>query len=579
MGRLIGRRAEVREIVRELTRGTSAGCQILGMGGVGKSSVAGRVIERLAPSHAIVEVSGPVSADTLGKEASRVVEGFTLSDDPVRSLEDLLRSQRVLLVLDNFEDNLDGHHQFRDPATQALMRSLCEAAGKGRLLITSRYPVPEAEDWLRVHRLGPLTGAQLRKLLLRHPRLQAMEPEARQTVARTIGGHPRAIEYLDAILNQGRAELPRVTGRLQDLARRHGLETRARDLSAAVDQTVAAAAADVLLDTLLELVGPEARAFLDRVSVYPVPVVEKNDAVERLADLSLLAAGPQGVLVHRWTAEALRTRMEPGFHRQACVEAGRRLLVERDWLNAVRLLLQGQKWEEAVPLAWAIAGVQRRNNQTSAAAAFCREVSDALPESSADRFRFRHEEVDCLRGLGLIEQAFAAVTAARDGLQRLVDQEPDRADYLRDLSVSFNKLGDLMRALGQGAEARRYYEQDLAISQRLVDQEPDRADYLRDLSVSFERLGDLMSALGQGAEARRYYEQALAISQRLVDQEPDRADYLRDLSVSFNKLGDLMSALGQGAEARRYYEQALAIRQRLVDQEPDRADYLRDLSV
>ena len=56
VGELIGRRAEVRRVMRVLTDdrrslealGRKAGCQILGMGGVGKSSIAGRVMERLS---------------------------------------------------------------------------------------------------------------------------------------------------------------------------------------------------------------------------------------------------------------------------------------------------------------------------------------------------------------------------------------------------------------------------------------------------------------------------------------------------------------------------------------------------
>jgi len=60
----------------------------------------------------------------------------------------------------------------------------------------------------------------------------------------------------------------------------------------------------------------------------------------------------------------------------------------------------------------------------------------------------------------------------------------------------------------------------------------------RDLSVSYERLGDLLSALGQGEEARRYYQQALEIRARLAAAEPERADYQRDLVISLARVAD-----------------------------------------
>ena len=69
-------------------------------------------------------------------------------------------------------------------------------------------------------------------------------------------------------------------------------------------------------------------------------------------------------------------------------------------------------------------------------------------------------------------------------------QEPGRADYLRDLSVSYNKMGDLHGALGQEETARQFYEKDLEIAERLVKQEPGRADYKVDLARSLARMGD-----------------------------------------------------------------------------------------
>ena len=80
------------------------------------------------------------------------------------------------------------------------------------------------------------------------------------------------------------------------------------------------------------------------------------------------------------------------------------------------------------------------------------------------------------------------------------------------------------------------------MSQRLADSAPENADYARDLSVSYERMGDLFRALGDGEQAREYYERALEVSQRLADSAPENADYARDLSVSYDRMGDLFRA-------------------------------------
>ncbi|MFD0267830.1 hypothetical protein ACFVGY_14770 [Streptomyces sp. NPDC127106] len=45
------------------------------------------------------------------------------------------------------------------------------------------------------------------------------------------------------------------------------------------------------------------------------------------------------------------------------------------------------------------------------------------------------------------------------------------------------------RASGQSGEAERLYRETLTIRERLVKAEPGNTVYVRDLSVSYERLG------------------------------------------------------------------------------------------
>jgi tetratricopeptide (TPR) repeat protein len=215
-----------------------------------------------------------------------------------------------------------------------------------------------------------------------------------------------------------------------------------------------------------------------------------------------------------------------------------------------------------------------------------RELDEKAVQQEPSRADYLRDLSVSYNNLGDLQRALGHGEAARQFFEkslnireRLVQQEPSRAAYLRDLSVSYNKLGDLQSALGHGEAARQFFEKDLDIVERLVQQEPSRVDYLRDLSISYERLGDLQRTLGHGESARQFFEKSLDIAERLVQQEPSRTDYLRDLSVSYERLGDLHSALGHGEAARQFFEKSLDIAERLVQQEPSRADYLRDLMV
>jgi tetratricopeptide (TPR) repeat protein len=161
----------------------------------------------------------------------------------------------------------------------------------------------------------------------------------------------------------------------------------------------------------------------------------------------------------------------------------------------------------------------------------------------------------------------------------LVEREPDCSDFQSDLSVSYDRLGDLHEGLGDGEQARQYYEDALALDKALVEREPGRSDLQQGLAASYDRLGDLSERVGDREQTRRYYGDALAIRKVLAEREPARSDLKQALAVSYSKLGELHETVGDGGQARRYYEDALAIRKMLVEREPGRSDLQGALAV
>ena len=283
IGDLIGRRVEVRRVMRVLTGdegsvseiGQKSGVQLLGIGGVGKSAIAGRVMARLADEGwTCVAITGNW---TLGEVAASLCAALITHPDAqlqalgqklgenlpdnvrLQLITGLLANYPVLLVLDNFEDNLNlkpGDAEFLDAAGAQIMQLLYQSAQTGKLLITCRYPVPDAADWLEAIAPGPLSPAQTGKLMLRLGALSEQDPESLRLVQRTIGGHPRMLEYLDAILRRGRgARLPDVARRLREQAKKQkiDLERAAASLEEAMQVAVNVGAGDILLDELVEI--------------------------------------------------------------------------------------------------------------------------------------------------------------------------------------------------------------------------------------------------------------------------------------------------------------------------------------
>ena len=125
---------------------------------------------------------------------------------------------------------------------------------------------------------------------------------------------------------------------------------------------------------------------------------------------------------------------------------------------------------------------------------------------------------------------------------------------------------------------RAALEASLAIREKLVKQDPDNAGWQRDLSVNYDKVGDLQSAQGDLAGALQSYCDSLAISEKLTKQDPANADWQRDLSVSYNKVANVQSAQDDLAGALQSYRDGLAISEKLAKQNPGNAGWQADLA-
>ena len=76
------------------------------------------------------------------------------------------------------------------------------------------------------------------------------------------------------------------------------------------------------------------------------------------------------------------------------------------------------------------------------------------------------------------------------------ETDPDSAVKQRDLSISFNKLGDVSVASGDLKAARVYFEDGLQIRRQLAEANPDSAEKQRELWVSHYKIADVLEREG-----------------------------------------------------------------------------------
>src|SRR5260221_3976954 len=181
---------------------------VLGMGGIGRTSLVARLAQDLAPEFAVVHwrslrnappveewLAGAIAALSVGQAIPP--EGLAAQ---LRLLVGLLRAQRSLLILDNLETVLaPGALELRYRAGYegygAVLQQLPESAQQVCLLLTSREQPLRADDIaVRVLRLEGL-GVEEARALLGHQALLG-DAAAWQALVERYAGNPLALQVV-----------------------------------------------------------------------------------------------------------------------------------------------------------------------------------------------------------------------------------------------------------------------------------------------------------------------------------------------------------------------------------------------
>jgi tetratricopeptide (TPR) repeat protein len=175
--------------------------------------------------------------------------------------------------------------------------------------------------------------------------------------------------------------------------------------------------------------------------------------------------------------------------------------------------------------------------------------------------------------------------AVRKTFDRLAKVDPGNARWQRALSVSLDCLGNAQMAQGNLSEALSSYRQSQAISERLAKAYKGYSEWQRyarsvsSMSISQEKIGDILRAQGNLTEALSSYRQSRGIFEFLAEADPANAGWQHHLSVSLYRIGDVLRDQGNLAEALSSYKQSRDIAERPANADPGNAGWQHGLSV
>ena len=551
--RFIGREREIED-----TCGLLDSARLLtltGPGGAGKTrlslEVARKCMDRFPDGVRFVALAAVSDPALVPSAIARVLDvvgspGQLLIED----LKRVLRSKRLLLVIDNFEQVL---------AAADCVDELLREAADLRIIVSSRAPlhiageqeyavpplaVPRAGTWTSVE---DMEGHSAIKLFVE--RAQSIRPDFRLTkenarciaeICISLDGLPLGIELAAARIKLFTPEaLIRRLSKSLDVLKgvTRGRPTRHQTLRQAVAWSY-------------ELLEPRSQRFFRRLGAFPGGwTIDAADALcvgdselegnafehlTELADHSLVRqvggsdGEPRFTLLEMIRAYGLDRLTEAGEEQQA------RELHARCYLDLA---------EEAEPkltgaeqARW-LDRLETENNNIRAAMQWARESGHAglgLRFGSA-LWRFWIARGHVYEGLQKLEQMLA-----------LPSPEPDVALRIRAL----NGLGTLCHYGSEFMKSRQVLEECVELSRAQGDE--------KGIAKALTNLAWVHSELGDFPAARALSEEALVLQEKLGER--------RGTALVLNNLGWVASYVGEYREARSYHDKGLAIRREIGDQ-------------
>jgi len=552
----VGRRRPLQHCLRALKYDPEkVGVLIYGMGGLGKSTLAMRLSDRL-PNYERVVWVGPVDEASLVKRLSERFDDLELQK-PLQATEPELKfrlrklfrqieqtnHQPFLLVLDDFEANLEprqGKFILSAKAArvlEALVFAIQDTHAPDRVIITCRYDFdsPHLQDFYK-QPLASLRNADLDKKCSRLPAFstQPQIDSAIQAQAKQLAdGNPHLLERLDKILRDSTVDLEADFIKLRE-------QVLAQVLLAQMDRPL-----QKMLELGLVFEVPVPRAALQELCAS---ISNLDSHINRGIGLGFLEVSTDGSLrVPRIlplelpeNTEALCSQAAKILYRLWRIEA-REIFIEEEWTEVYRLALLGKEEAIAAEISSVLSTLWNQHGQLRKAVDICLDTLKLIQEPSLQKIKNLIALGNAYRSIAQYQKAidyYEQALSIADDFQNLEHRET----FLGNLGICYADLGQIDRAID-------YSQRALDIAKKDGDRESE-AGWLNNL-------GNYYADLGQFSQTIEHYQRAKDIA---IEQGNQKMQ-----GICLGNLCDIYGIIGQFHYAIDCGEQALVIQEKIQD--------------
>ncbi|MGW6500435.1 pentapeptide repeat-containing protein [Nonomuraea angiospora] len=605
------REPDVRAALTMLAAGP-AGLVITGGAGTGKSALARQVLGRLqADGWGVAAVVGRWSPQTLFRGVTEAFLGWgeELSQEQTRMMgalglapsDDamfdttcrLLKSFPLVLLFDDLSQNLDGTG-YLDPGFGEAFDRLCQAADRGRVLATSRTPLPPSttDERLGVLRLDPLDLTAGTEPAAGLPFLSTVDPATRERVVRATAAHPRSLQLVDAWL----AANPQGAGaRLAAVASGAvPLDLIMAELTGEQRETLLQAAISTVPVTAYDLaVACDTRKPDRRERPKPKRGALKSvqDTAARLAELGLLNEweGWDGDTVYfadRWIAETLAPHQGPAIadrHERAMNMHYSRTHGDGtfdDYVAVCRHLLAVEGMGDLTHFVLAVVESLETDSEY-AGMALLGEIAPYVPAGNGHHRPIRDHLVAMLIRHNFPRAAREVAERSLSAVKEWAATHPQRDEARFCLGAAYDTCGQARFADGRLVAAEAVLTVAVDIHHELAAEHPTFIEADQRLANSLQHLGEVYRALDLPEHEDKEYEtwaECSWIRTKLFQANPSSETAL-EAGLAFQRLADLAKRGGDRDNALKLLSTRLSMVEAMAEMYPYDEELAAELAI
>jgi len=587
---VIGRTDELQKIADALEAGNDL-LLLNGMGGVGKTTLAGFYMERYANRYqhiAWISCSGDFRSDLVKQLNRQRIPSLPDTENVPELFAAMLLSMDEmpgpnLLIADNLntETQIDDLAQYKPQLPR-----------NWKMLLTARCNTGAFPD----HAIGVLSEAEATALFSRHYKFRPGDTDTQLLdLLRKVGRHTLAVEFIAKTL----AQLP--SWNLERMLR-HLNEKGLADLGTAASVSTAHSKdMRVLMEDYLRAIfevnlgalGERSGELLAQLAMFPAQphpfqLLCQVLGCDEEAERDLLAAslnhlknnglledlGADGWYLHPLLQVVATQKWPPNYEKASPI------------LDRLKDALENWPLPESLPLLpYATTMVEQLQFRDARLARVCWIISDRnydigdfsksedfikeanrLYEQAGDgeNLAATFERLGRLaQDQGRIDEALTLFEKRAKLGEELYSANPHSESLKNGLAISYAKLGDIFQAQGKMNETLAFFEKYNQLREELYTANPNSENMKSGLAISYHRLGAFHEKQGKPKEALTFYKKYNQFQEELFQTNPHSEKLKYDLAISYSTLGDICKAQGKMDEALTFFEKFTQLSQEL----------------